>query len=252
MGIKDLFTHRAKDDRPAADGPDDLISPDRLPRGDEPGASTTPSDDGRGTIGLGDRLGGAAPDTNQGKTEPMPPTPGHSDPSGAAPHTDPPEVPELGDMSAGRAMAQVASPTVLATPHTAPGRTLDGGAAAGHPGTVPAEDRPRPGTSSSTGSGAGPDQPVQRTTGVASRAPGSLGSTPDGEALETDTTVGAARMAPGGAPDRTPPAQDYPGDSQGVNVPHEIAAEGTSEEQGIAHGVKDPARVDDAPAAPSA
>jgi hypothetical protein len=251
MGIKDLFTHRGRDDDGAGSDP---AGPggQRLPQGDEPGASTTPSDDGRGTIGLGDRIGGAAPDTNQGKTEPMPPTPGHADPAGAGPHTDPPEVPELGDMSAGRAMAQVASPTVLATPHTAPERTLDDGAAhGGHPGTVPAEDRPHLGTSSSTGSGAGPDQPESRTTGVASRAPGSLGSTPDGESVESDTTVGAARMAPGGAPDQTAPAEDYPGDSQGVNVPHEIAAEGTSQEQGIAHGVKDPARLDGGPATPS-
>ncbi len=214
---------------------------DDVPSGDEPGASTTPYDDGKGTIGLQDRLGGAAPDTNQGKTEPMPPTPGHADPVGTAPHTDPPQVPELGDMSAGMAGAQVASPTVLSTLQVAPGETLSSPDGPRSSGTVPAEDRPRVGTSASTGSGSGPGMPESQTTGTARRAPGQQGEVPDGESVESDTAAGAARMAPGGGPDQTPPAQSSPGDSQGVNVPHEQPMEGTSQEQGIVHGVKDPA-----------
>ncbi|MCU1693529.1 MAG: hypothetical protein JWM64_2620, partial [Frankiales bacterium] len=188
-----------------------------VPHGDEPGASTTQFDDGEGTVGLGDRLGGGAPDTNQGKAEPMPPTPGHGDPVGTAPHTDPPEVPELGDMIAGRAMSQVASPTVLGTTQTVLGATLDDGSRhGGHPGTVPAEDRPQTGASSSTGRGAGPEMPESQSTGTAHRAPGLQGETPDGESIESDTVAGAARMAPGGAPDRTAPPVDFPGDAQGV------------------------------------
>ncbi|MCU1691500.1 MAG: hypothetical protein JWM64_591 [Frankiales bacterium] len=230
MGIKDLFSHGSSD----ADG---------VPSGEEPGASTTQYDDGKGTIGLADRRGDGAPDTNQGKAEPMPPTPAQGDPSGTGPHTEPPAVPDLDTMSAGMAGAQVASPTVLPTRPVVPGATFDdGGAHGGHPGTVPAEDRPHPGTSSSTGSGSGPEMPESQTTGTAHRAPGLQGETPDGESVESGTTVGAARMAPGGAPDQTPPAQSYPGDSQGVNVPHEQPMEGTSEEQSIVHGVKDPAR----------
>ena len=214
-----------------------------VPRGDEPGASTTQYDDGKGTVGLADRIGGGAPDTNQAKAEPMPPTPGHADPVGTGPHTDPPSVPELGDMSAGMAGGQVASPTVLGTEKTVAGETLDDGSAhGGHPGTVPAEDRAVTGTTSSTGRGTGPEMPESQTTGTAHRAPGLQGETPDGESIESDTDVGAARMAPGGAPDRTGPPVDYPGDSQGVNVPHELAAPGTSQESGIAHGIKDPAR----------
>lgn len=84
--------------------------------------------------------------------------------------------------------------------------------------------------------------PESQTTGTAHRAPGQQGETPDGESVESDVDAGAARMAPGGGPDQTPPAQSYPGDSRGVNVPHEQPMEGTSEEQGIVHGVKDPAR----------
>ncbi|MDP9433687.1 MAG: hypothetical protein M3P93_00185 [Actinomycetota bacterium] len=257
MGIKDLFTRGSSGSDDAGDGTEDSAgsSPtaQQPPRGDEPGASTTPTDDGRGTIGLGDRIGGAAPDTNQGKTEPMPPTPGHADPAGTGPHTNPPQVPELGDMNVGAATAQIASPTQLASAGD-PSRTggAQGGVepvptSAGSPsgavqaGTVPADDRPHPGTSSSTGLGSGPEMPEQASTGVAHRAPGLQGETPEGESVESDTAVGAARMAPGAAPDRTRPPVAYPGDSQGVNVPHEIDAAGTSEEQGIVHGVKDPA-----------
>jgi hypothetical protein len=229
MGIKDLFPHRHRSDDP--------------PRGDEPGASTTPSDDGRGTIGLGDRIGGAAPDTNQGKAEPMPPTPGHGDPAGTGPHTTPPAVPELGEMGAGMAMAQVASPTVLSTPHAGGGGTPDdGGLHGGRPGTGPAEDRPAVGPSVSTATDSGPGTPQPQATGTSSRAPDQQGVTPDGESVDSDLEVGAARMAPGGGPDATAPPVAYPGDSQGVNVPHELPMEGTSEEQSVVHGVKDPAR----------
>ncbi|MCW2607940.1 MAG: hypothetical protein JWO60_2633 [Frankiales bacterium] len=215
---------------------------DAVPSGDEPGASTTQFDDGKGTIGLADRLGDGAPDTNQGKAEPMPPTPGHGDPSGTGPHTDPPQVPELGDMSAGRALSQVASPTVLSTPHVAPGLSAPTPTPPSE-GTVPAEDRPGTGTSSSTGDGSGPELPESQTTGTAHRAPGQQGETPDGESIESDTGAAAARMAPGGGPDQRPaPPAGQPGDGRGVPVLSETPADGTSEEQAIVQGVKDPAR----------
>lgn len=231
MGIKDLFSHR--------DRSSDDAATQGVPRGDEAGASTTQFDDGQGTVGLGDRLGGGAPDTNQGKAEPMPPTPGSTDPVGTGPHTDAPSVPELGDMSAGHALGQVASPTVLSTHAPVPGLTFDdGGAQVQAPGSVPADDR----LPADVRAGSGPGRPAQHTTGTAQRAPGQQGSTPDGESIDSDTTVGAARMEPAGGPDTAPPAHAYPGDSQGVNVPHEQPMPGTSEEQGIVHGIKDPTR----------
>ncbi len=219
----------------------------QVPADDEPGGESTPLDtEGAGPVGLEDRMRTdekGSPATNQAKAEPMPPTPGHADPAGTGPHTNPPAVPELGEMSAGMAMAQVASPPVLPPRPVETARTLDDGSAhGGDPGTVPALDRPHLGTSTSTGSAAGPELPESQTTGTAHRAVGQQGETPDGESVESDTAVGAARMAPGGGPDRTAPPQDFPGDSRGVNVPHEQAAPGTSEEQGIVHGVKDPAR----------
>lgn len=228
MGIKDLFTH-------GSDSSPEEPSGQQVPRGDEPGASASQYDDGKGTIGLGDRIGGAAPDTNQAEAEPMPPTPGHADPVGTGPHSTPPEVPELGDMNAGMALSQVASPTVLETGAVGPGRALPESAAP-H-GSPAGQDRP----ARETPSGAEPGLSAGSSTGTAHRAPGLQGELPDGETVESDTTAGAARMAPGGGPDQTPPAQSYPGDSQGVNVPHEQPMEGTSQEQGIVHGVKDPA-----------
>ncbi len=84
--------------------------------------------------------------------------------------------------------------------------------------------------------------PESQSTGTAHRAPGLQGETPDGESVESDTTAGAARMAPGGAPDRSAPPTDAPGDAQGVPVLSETAAQGTSEESGTAQGIKDPAR----------
>ncbi len=72
---------------------------------------------------------------------------------------------------------------------------------------------------------------------AAQRAPGSLGVSP--EQQETDVQVGAERMRPGGGPASTP-APVQPGDAQDVPVPHEMPAAGTSEESGIAHGVRAP------------
>lgn len=65
-------------------------APDPLPTGDEPGASSNPR--GEGPVGLGDRVGGGhttSPDTNQGKTEPMPPTVAHGDLTSGAPGAGP-------------------------------------------------------------------------------------------------------------------------------------------------------------------
>jgi len=72
---------------------------------------------------------------------------------------------------------------------------------------------------------------------AAQRAPGSLGVSP--EQQETDVQAGAERMRPGGGPASTP-APVRPGDAQDVPVPHQVPAEGTSEESAIAHGVRAP------------
>ena len=51
-----------------------------VPTGEQPGAGSTPGDEGDGIVGLADRTGGGAPAANQTKVEPLPPTPEHTSP----------------------------------------------------------------------------------------------------------------------------------------------------------------------------
>ena len=51
-----------------------------VPTGEQPGAGSTPADEGDGTVGLADRTDGGAPAANQTKVEPLPPSPGHTSP----------------------------------------------------------------------------------------------------------------------------------------------------------------------------
>ena len=66
-----------------------------VPTGEQPGAGSTPADEGDGTVGLADRTAGGAPAANQTKVEPVPPTPGHTAPdvaSGPVGGLDPDEL----------------------------------------------------------------------------------------------------------------------------------------------------------------
>ncbi len=199
----------------------------------EPGSVSSQLDvEDRGPVTLADRTakgGQASPDTNQGKAEPMPATPGEGDPTAPLP------PPELGDMNVGAADPQ--------TPSHAAARDRDVSLAGGtlyagpvNAGVSPLDDRPALDGGSSGGSAAGPERPVQRTVGTAQRQPGSLGSSP--EEQETDVEAGAARMVPGAPPASSAPPTDQPGDSQDVAVPHDLPMEGTSETQSIVHGIR--------------
>ena len=161
--------------------------------------------------------GEGSPDTNQGKTEPMSPTPDHPEPLAA---------PSLEDMSAGAAAAQLPSHPDAA-PLSPPG-SYGGGAAGdepmglGGPGTVPSDDRPEVDTETSTGRAHGPTGPAQRTSGEAHRAGGLNGVSPAGEQIETDVEGGATRMgaAPPGA---VPGLSSGHGETGGAPAPGDAA-----------------------------
>ncbi len=172
-------------------------TPDDTPNADEPGGASQP--EGDGPVTLGDRTepgGQGSPDTNQAKAEPMSPTPDHP---------EPPAAPELSDMNVGAGDPQAPShPAAL-------GRT---------PGIDPS-----PAGSLGT-----------LSAGKAQRAPGSLGSVPAGESVETDLEAGAARMSTAGGPSSghgdTGPAPDS-GDAP---------IEGSSEDQQVVSGARLPKR----------
>lgn len=122
-----------------------------------PAANTPEDESGTGPVTLGDRTSReGSPGSNQSKPEPMPP-------SGT--HPEPLVPPELGDMNVGAGDPQAPSHPAL------PATTGTADASAGIP---PA------------GLGG---------AGTAHRVPGLMGTTPDGEAVETDVDAGAARMA---------------------------------------------------------
>lgn len=217
--------------------PDDDSTRDSAPvRGSDPGSVSSPEDvDGQGTVGLQDRTakgGQGSPDTNQAKTEPMPATPGEADPSAAL------EPPDLGSMNVGGADPQAPSHPLARerdTPVAAPVEQRY------EPGVAPQDDRPALDTASTTKLPEGPERPQQASEGTAQRAPGSDGVSP--EQQETDMEASAAAMRPGGGVgSMTPPVEA--GDSQGVAVPHELPAAGTSEEAPIAAGARTPAAMD--------
>jgi len=224
MALKDLFSRRS---RPASGG-------QRAPDADsQPGSVSSQHDvEGRGPVGLEDRTGSggqASPDTNQGKAEPMPSTPGDPDPNAALP------APELGEMNIGANDPQLPShPAARDRDVSLAGGTLYGGPV--NAGVVPAEDRPVMDPDSTTKLPEGPERPVQQSAGTAQRQPGSLGVSP--EEQETDVDAGAARMVPGAPPASSAPPVPEPGDAQSVIVPHDLPAPGTSEEQSIVHGVR--------------
>ena len=242
MALRDAFSRLTRGPRartPATSTPGAGPAPEQ---DGEPGSVSSPADvGGRGPVTLADRTakgGQASPDTNQAKAEPVPAGPGESDPTAAL------GAPELGDMNVGAGDPQLASHP-LARDRDVP---LGGGTApAGpvNPGVAPHEDRPALDAGSSTGGGSGPERPAQASEGTAQRQPGSMGESP--EEQETDVDAGAARMVPG-HPAASSTSAAQPGDAHGVHVPHLLPAEGTSEEQGIVHGIRTPV---DGPGSPT-
>jgi hypothetical protein len=204
------------------------------------GAASQPEDtSGDGPVTLSDRTepgGQGSPDTNQGKAEPF---------AAATEHPEPMGAPDLSSMNVGAADPQAPRhPAALhsGTSHTGgyayqPAGVQPTGMSGA--GTDPAADRPGVDTTASTGRAPGPEQPVQATTGTAQRAPGSLGQTPDGEAVGTDVQAGAARMGPAAVDSRDAlsPGQ---GDDQSVPSSGTAAAMGTSQEHRIVSGIRLP------------
>lgn len=251
MALRDLFRRRTAGapGRPAAAGagaaPGEGAGTGGVAGGPtaaaDPGSVSSPQDvEGQGTVGLQDRTapgGQASPDTNQGKTEPIPASPGQADP------TAPIAPPELGDMNVGSADPQAPShPAARDRDDPFTGGQLPAGPI--NDGSSPAAGHGLVDPDSTTGLGDGPGMRASATDGRAQRQPGSLGSSP--EEQHTDVQAGAAAMAPGGS-FLTAASPDQAGDSQGVAVPHEDPAPGTSEEQGIVRGARMPADDGDHP-----
>lgn len=201
------------------------------------GAGQVSQPQGDGPVTLSDRTapgGQGSPDTNQGKAEPMSPTPDHPDPLAA---------PELSAMSAGAAPAQLPSHPAAAA-LSPPGSYAGGDAGAepmglGGPGVAPSSDRPQVDVETSTGRADGPTGPVQHGSGEAHRAPGRDGVVPEGEQIDSDVVGGAARMgaAPPGA---VAGLSSGHGETGGVPGPGDAPALGTSESQPKVEGIRLP------------
>ncbi len=123
-----------------------------------------PTGDGPVTLEQRTEPGGqGSPDTNQGKAEPLSPTPDHPEPLA---------VPQLSDLNVGAGDPQAAShPAAAARAHTGAASLARGAG----------------------GVTAGPDAHPE---GTAHRAPGQQGATPAGESTEVDVEAGAARATP--------------------------------------------------------
>lgn len=192
---------------------------------------------GEGTATLADRVepgGQGSPGTNQGKAEPVPPTPAHSSP--AAPLA-PPSLEDMNvstnDPQRPSAPAASAAPTTGAEPgpQHGPGnapRDLSG------PGTTPDRIRPTPDMASATGLDLGPENPLSDSTGESHRVPGLLGEESPAEQVETSVEDSAAAMV------RDTGRPSGSGDVHGVPVPSEQPAAGSSEEHGVVQGARIP------------
>ena len=193
------MAHPPKDDP----SQDDTSQDDAAPSGAEPGAVSQPNDSGTdGPVTLGDRTepgGQGSPDTNQAKAEPMSPTPDHPEPLA---------VPELADMNVGAADPQTPS-------RGAPRDPAPVGAA----------------PSGMSDPGSRPD------SGESHQAPGLPGTSPEGEAIDSDVDAGAARMDLLAAPNET----EGQGDAGPAPAAGDGAAPGTSEEQDVVRGSRLPA-----------
>ena len=204
---------------------------------DDTGAVSQPEGDGPVSLEERNAPGGeGSPDTNQGKTEPINPTPGRNAEALA--------VPDLADMNAGAAGTAQAPSNAAAQPLSPPGSygggdVGDAPRGLGGPGTAPDQDRPQIDSETSTGRAKGPQKPVQTTTGEAHRAGGLNGTTPEGESIETDTEAGATRMG-AAPPDAVPGLSSGHGDTGPAPATGDGAAPGTSETQPKVEGIRLP------------
>lgn len=226
MGLKDVFTRHKNDD-----------DHDGAPGSERAGDVSSPLDTrGEGPVTLDDRTepgGQGSPGSNQGKGEPAIP------PSGERSSPETPHAPALEDMTVGSADPQ--SPEHPAARGSATSNVPDAGAGPhgaptdlSGPGSEPDRQRPEADSTTSTGRSKGPEMPGQATTGTAQRVPGEVGSTPDGERIETDVDASAAAMV------RATGRPSGSGDTHGVAVPSEQLSVGTSEEHGVVQGARIP------------
>jgi len=192
----------------------------------QPGAEAS-QPEGDGPVTLEDRVDGGSPDTNQGKVEPMSPTPDHPEPIA---------TPELSDMNVGAADPQSPSlPSAAARPpavQVVPPTGLSG------PGAELEAERPQVDTATSTGRSGGPAAPVQHSSGQSHRVTGLQGATPVGEAVESDVQAGAASMVPGEP--TAGQAVEGQGDAASAPAAGDGAAPGTSQTQEPVQGVRLP------------
>ena len=100
---------------------------ERPPRGDEPGATSTPQADGEAVVRLDSRTGGGAPAANQGKPEAL-------SSSGADREAEPPA---LESMNVGAADPQTPSHMDAAAAGDRDGRAVDLPGSSGHHAGVP-------------------------------------------------------------------------------------------------------------------
>ena len=199
--------------------------------------AATSQPEGDGPVTLEDRTepgGEGSPDTNQGKTEPIPPTPDHPEPLGAkdlaamSPAAGDPQLPEH------PAAARTSPPGAFAGGDAGTAPTALGG-----PGAEPDETRPGIDPATSTGRAHGPLKPVQATSGEAHRVGGLNGETPAGESIESDIEAGATRM--GAAPlDAVASASSGHGDTGPAPATGDGPMPGTSETQPKVEGVRLP------------
>lgn len=192
--------------------------PGGRPRAGDPGAVSTPESDGQGTATLADRMGAGAPASNQGRAEALPPT-GDRTPAGGPGSQER----SLGEMNAGAAGAQTARPPALAGPDVS-------ATPAGSAGPNSLQDRLAP--------AAGPPHDAAPTgdpeAGAAMRTPGSMGSMPAGEQIESDLARASDNMTDVALGNETG------GDSHSVSTSGEDAALGTSEQAQPVQGVRLP------------
>lgn len=201
------------------------------------GVGTVSQPQGDGPVTLSDRTapgGEGSPDVNQGKTEPLSPTPEHPESLAA---------PDLESMNVGAADPQ--TPSHPAAGRLSPPGSYGGGdpgtadRALGGPGAAPDETRPVIDTQTSTGRANGPEHPVQLGSGEAHRAGGLNGRTPEGEAIGTDTEGGATRMG-AAPPDAVPGLSSGHGDTGPSPAAGDGALQGSSEDQPIVKGIRLP------------
>lgn len=209
----------------ASPGPDAPSRKAEHPADGSPGTTSSPEGEGPDLAapGAAARLSpkGPTPDSNQGKTEPVPPDGGQDVPATVA--TGNPQGSRLpGAAASGASPGGVADPGAAGT-----------GRDPSHPGApVGDETAIDPGhTARATG-----ETPRQDTDGEAFRARGSMGASAD--PFAADTVAGAAATAPGSPPGSAPDGEQQPGDLGGVSATTTESMEGTTEESAPVRGAR--------------